>query len=125
MTVHLTPAWKHGAEGARRARNRSSASGRLCILLLSVGLVAVAALAKHSFGLPPSNASHWISQTCKIGESRRVDSPRITVRRVLVVVLRSDQPRPQVIAVREYDQPPVATPDFFSPTSLRSPPKSL
>ena len=101
---------------------RNAGSWRLGILLLLVSLLSVAALAKRSFALPRSSPAHWVSQTCKMREARRVASPHAAILRAFTSILRGDQPRPRVIATRESDPPPTATPGFFRHATLRGPP---
>src|ERR1051325_11693474 len=61
---------------------------RLAILLLLVSLVSVATLAKHSFGLPHSSPSHWVSQTCKMREAPRATSLAAPIFQAAIVVRR-------------------------------------
>ncbi|HMD99414.1 MAG TPA: hypothetical protein VKM93_19065 [Terriglobia bacterium] len=104
------------AKAARRA------APRVAVLLLLAGLVSVATLAKHSFALPQSSPSHWVSQTCKMSESRCAGSSRVTVLQVVATILICNQPSPTVTASFERDQPPAPIPGFFRHTALRGPP---
>jgi len=95
---------------------------RVAVLLLLAGLVSVATLAKHSFALPQSSPSHWVSQTCKMSEGRRATPPRVTVLRVVATILGCTQPSPQVIATFERDPEPTPISGFFRQATLRGPP---
>jgi len=94
----------------------------VAVLLLLAGLVSLATLAKHSFALPQSNPSHWVSQTCKMREDQRTTSPRVTMIRAIAAILGCNQPSPRVIATFERDQPPTPMSGFFRHATLRGPP---
>jgi hypothetical protein len=87
--------------------------------------VCLATLAKHSFSLPHSNASYWISQTCKIQESRQVVLPGAIALRASVRSFRRDRSGGGPRVVARNDAPPQALLEFFSTTPLRSPPSFL
>lgn len=106
------------------ARARGRAGWRLWVVLLSVALISLATLAKHSFSLPRASSSHWISQTCKIRESRRVSPVRRICARVAVSVAPGRPSRGSLRVSRASD-PPLRVVDFFSSSALRSPPLSL
>lgn len=103
------------------ARARGRAGWRLWVVLLSVTLISLATLAKRSFSLPRASTSHWISQTCKIRESRRVSPVRAICSRAAVPVLPS-RPSRLSLRVSRAGDPPLRIVDFFSSTALRSPP---
>jgi len=108
-------------ESPFRASARRRTTWKVWVVLLAVGLISVAMLAKHSFGLPRTSGSHWISQTCKIQESRRAAPVRTTVIRAPLPILRADLTRANLPPARRND-PPVRPVPFFSSTPLRSPP---
>jgi len=95
---------------------------RVAVLLLLAGLVSLVTLAKHSYALPQSSPSHWVSQTCKMSEGRRATSPRVAVLRAVATILGRNQPSPRVIASYERDQPPTPISGFFRHATLRGPP---
>jgi len=108
-------------ESPFRGSARRRTTWKLWVVLLSVGLISVAMLAKHSFGLPRTSGSHWISQTCKIQESRRATPVRTIAIQAVLPILHADLTRTNVRPVRG-DDPPVRPVQFFSSTALRSPP---
>jgi len=101
---------------------RQTARWKLSVLVLLASLVSVTTLAKHSFALPRSSPSHWVSQTCKMREGRRVSSPHVAVLRAIIPILRSAQPRPRVIATCEGEHSPIPIAGFFRLALLRAPP---
>jgi hypothetical protein len=108
-----------------RASARSKSTWKLCVLVLAVGLFSLATLAKHSFSLPRSNGSHWISQTCKIRDSRRPIAVQAVAFRAAVTVLGHDRLAPVEPVVFRSAPLPLRVVDSFSSASLRSPPVSL
>jgi hypothetical protein len=105
-----------------RTKAARRAAPRVAVLLLLAGLVSLATLAKHSFALPRSSPSHWVSQTCKMSDGRRAVSSHVTVLRVVAAILSCNQPSPKVIASFERDQPPTPISGFFRHATLRGPP---
>ena len=108
-------------ESPFRASVRRRTAWKVWVVLLSVGLISVVMLAKHSFGLPRTSGSHWISQTCKIQESRRAAPVRTSVIRATLPIFRADLTRANLPPARRNDAP-VRPLQFFSSAALRSPP---
>jgi hypothetical protein len=90
-----------------------------------MGLVCLAMLAKHSFGLPRSDGSHWISQTCKIRESRLTVLRGTPTLEASLRVFRHDPPRRTTDRVSLEDAPPAGLFEFLGSTLLRAPPSAL
>lgn len=105
-------------------RSRSLRLRKLGIVVLMAGLVSLAAFAKFNFALPSSSPSHWVSQTCKMHQSRPGAFEPAAIARAFIPVFRADQPRPRptLIATRAIDQPPAAIPGFLRHAPLRAPP---
>ncbi len=102
----------------------SRSTWRLGVVLLSVALIALSALAKHSYCSPRTSGSHWISQTCKIQECRRATPILVDYAQAVVRSGVEQQPRIIAEATRRADPPPRYA-HFFCSTPLRSPPASL
>jgi hypothetical protein len=109
----MTVGFRAGAGGV--------ATWRVCTLLLAAGLISLATLAKHSFVLPRASGCHWISQACKIRETRRAAPTRTIAVPAAVPFLRCDQPAAPVRLIRKSDTA-VRVFYFFSNTALRPPP---
>jgi len=95
---------------------------RLSVVLLLSSLFSVAALSKYSFALPHSSPSHWVSQTCKMREGRRVAAARVTAEWAQLPNFSADQHSPVVIAVPESHPPRIPISGFFRFATLRAPP---
>jgi hypothetical protein len=105
-----------------RAKTGRAATGKAAVLVFLAGLVSVAFLAKHSFGLPHSSPSHWITQVCKMREGRRVTAPRAVTLQARFTILGNDRPWPTATLVPEGDPSQTPSPGFFRHATLRAPP---
>lgn len=106
-----------------RANARGRTGWRLWVLLLSVCLISLATLAKYNYGLPRTSGSHWISQTCKIRESRRAAPVRQSCVQPRITVVRFERGTVRRVALRS--DPPPGRVHFLSSAGLRSPPTLL
>jgi len=95
----------------------------LTIVLLA-GVFSLALLAKHSFGLPHSSRSHWISQVCKMRERQGPAALQALAHAVpyqpVVVVIHRDPVPAKVCYLRDGDRPQIS--DLFPHATLRAPP---
>lgn len=64
---------------------RGTRHWRIGVVLLLISVFSVAGLAKRGFCLPHSSSTHWISQACKMLESRRAAAPRVVAQIASIV----------------------------------------
>jgi len=119
-TSRINPPTQHGTNPI--ARGSRVGVRKLGIVVLMAGLVSLAALAKFNFALPQSTPSHWMSQTCKMHQSRRSAWAHEASARAFAPGRRADQPRPRPMALRGDDRATIAAPGFFRHAPLRAPP---
>jgi len=115
--------WNESRSGARTASRSASLKG--AVLLLLAGLLSVAALAKHSFALPHSSPSHWVSQTCKMRQGPRATAPQSAVLNAIIVVRHHPCSLIKVFGNNESDGPLTTTAVLFRHLTLRAPPRVL
>jgi hypothetical protein len=96
------------------------------VVLLLISLFSVAGLAKRSFCLPRSSDSHWISQACKMYESRRTSVPSVSAGPAPIIA--RSQPLYLVsspLKTGTGHRAPPPKPGFIFDPSLRAPPSRV
>ena len=97
----------------------------LAVLLFFVlSLLSMSVLAKYSFAMPRTSASHWICKTCKIQNSQGATPVGGTVLQAIAKVVRGKLPRLAVVARRDSSRSRAPTSGFFPHSSLRAPPSA-